>query len=209
MNIIDALGEALDNRDWKIVARVFAYLEDTANQPRTNTEIVTNGTVWLAPEPEVVAEEQPKKKRGRPKKIREVVEPQSRPEFEHKEEMIVNPSNSLETMFSANFGQQQRVEGQPRAARLESFRAPTGPNKFDPNITTSEDPNIKVNDNVTPIPRTRNKVEAISKEVYCADCQTSVCVPTTSELLRENGRCEYATARRVQKCPFAASKRGG
>lgn len=198
MNIVETLQKALQNQDWQLVEKAYNQLGGTL----TFTNMVNT---YATPSKEIVDQESPKK-RGRPKG--------SKNKKTLKEEDLVVTGNQVAKVLPApgvnddfTVVREHKNPEQPdgrREARLEPFRPPTGPNKFNPSITIEEvDRNYhKINDQIKPVQRTRPPVQS-TVELFCNDCNKTVTVPVYSSLNKDTNRCEYAAAKQRHKCPYA------
>lgn len=195
MNVIDLLAQGIVDSDWSKINQAYQML--------AGVEVDT---------PSKPIEPTPKKKRGRPKKVKEVEEirgikandiiyddivDELNVVVEKPTQVVVKQSKSDQN-FIASCKDENAQIGQQRVARLEDFQKPVEPNKFVPPANHSLDPEmVGVNDNVTPTPRNRPKAEACT--VFCQDCQQNITVAPMFK--KDPYYCEYP---RIKKpCPFA------
>lgn len=190
MNIVSILKNAILEQDWIQVQEAYSLLggeilvqtpvEDSSIDQRTLNAVYEGS-----------GEEPPKKRRGRPKKAILAAIPQ---------QSIPNPPQDPFKMVR-NQPTIKDEKGSP--AKMEPFRLPEGPNKFDPKTTVEESDLAynRVNDKVTRTPRTRGTVVQ-NRDVFCKDCSLTVSIPSHSSMNLELGRCEYAAVGKRESCPY-------
>lgn len=88
------------------------------------------------------------------------------------------------------------AEGQKKPAKLVPYQPPKT-NLFNPKISPDREKDMdRINDNVTPTPRTR-PAAVYETQVFCHDCQKMIKMHPS--LVREPYNCEYIKARK--RCP--------
>lgn len=206
MSVVNTLHEAIETKDWEKVKAAYYLLGGSGLFSDLVENIDAEDARLLNAMYEGSGETPPKRKRGRPKKNKEVSNT-GPSEIAKPAEVI----QAVPTFTLSNIDQFKMVRGTPqaevangekRAARLEPFQPPKG-NKFDPKAV-KEDRELgydKINDNVPRIPRTRPPAEQ-GKTVFCSDCGANVLAPVTSGFCSGFGKCEYAAAGKKDKCPY-------